>query len=217
MAGLSQTTAPSEEPVTLDEARQWCRVDSDDRTQDQVIEGLIVAARTLVEEKTGQQLVTASWQYVLDRFPYRVPGRTWQWPGDVWDRQNASWLEGLTVRLPRPPLQSVTSIQYIDTTGLTQTWPVANYIVDITTKPGRVMPVFGQIWPIVLVTPNAAIFNYVSGYGNRAAVPATFKLAVKLLLGHWWLNREAVGTVGQEIALAFETLIWAKWHGSYDL
>src|SRR5579859_786336 len=196
MAGLVQTTVPASEPLQTTEAKAWCRVDADDTTQDQVIEGLIVAARRFVETELKQQLVTASWQFVLDRFPYRVPGRTWQWPGDVWDRQNASWLEGLTVRLPRPPLQSITSIQYIDPTGTLQTWASVNYIVDTASRPGRVMPVFGQIFPITQVTPNAAIFNYVSGYGAPSAVPATIKLAMKLLISHWYTNREAVGNVG---------------------
>jgi uncharacterized phiE125 gp8 family phage protein len=36
------------------------------------------------------------------------------------------------------------------------------------------------------------------------------RAAIKLLVGHWYENREAVGTVGGPVALAVESLVWQK-------
>jgi len=226
MAGLIQTIPPTAEPVTLAEARTWVRIDADDTTQDGPLTGLITAARQKVEIDLNQQLVSATWLYMLDRFPYLVPGRTWQWPGDVWDRQNASWLEGLTVRMPRPPLQQVTQIQYLDTSGTLQTLASTAYLVDTVTRPGRVMPPFGQIWPVTQVTQNGAQFTYQAGYGPVTTVAASISSGQQTitpanmtgiflnttLLVEPGANQEIVGVTA--VTATTFTATFAKAHGA---
>lgn len=165
MAGLVRMVEPTGEPLALGEVKQWLRVDSDDTTQDDLILDLIATAREYAEEVNRQQLITATWFMTNDRFPYRMPGQTFQWPGDVWDRQNASWLEGLTVRPPRPPLQVVTQIQYIDPQGVLQTMDLTTITVDTVSKPGRLMPIPYNIWPVTLTRHNAVQITYQAGYG----------------------------------------------------
>lgn len=172
MSGLIQTVGPAGEPLDLATTKAYLRVDADDTTQDGIIQELIGDAREYVERWSSQQMLTATWVLTLDRFPYRQPGVTWQWPGEVWDRQNASWLEGLTIRLPRPPLQAIQQITYIDPTGTTQVVPTANYLVDNQSYPGRIMPPFGQIWPITLVVVNAVQVTYQAGYGPYTTIAA---------------------------------------------
>jgi hypothetical protein len=48
--------------------------------------------------------------------------------------------------------------------------------------------------------------NPVGGFSDVEGLRA----AIKLLVGHWYENREAVGTVGAEVALAVESLIWQR-------
>jgi uncharacterized phiE125 gp8 family phage protein len=55
---------PGEEPVTLAEAKAWCRIDAGD--EDALVEALIAAARLHVESATGRALVEQSWRLVLD-------------------------------------------------------------------------------------------------------------------------------------------------------
>ncbi len=67
MAGLVLFTAPATEPVTTAEAKTHLRVDTSD--DDTLIGTLITVARRRVENDSRHQLVTATWDYTLDRFP----------------------------------------------------------------------------------------------------------------------------------------------------
>ena len=61
---------PGEDPVTLAEAKAFCRIDSSD--EDALVEALIAAARLQVESLTGRALVTQSWRLTLDCAPRLV-------------------------------------------------------------------------------------------------------------------------------------------------
>lgn len=162
------TTAPSIEPVTLTEAKEHLGFDSD--AANSTISGMIVAARRKVEELEWRSLITQTITLELDGFP------------------SASG----AVYLPRPPLQSITSIQYVDADGETQTLAAADYDVDTTSEPGRVKPSYGNTWPVTREQMNAVTIVYVAGYGDdRADVPADTRAAIKLLMAHLWTNREA--------------------------
>jgi len=55
---------PGEEPVTLADAKTWCRIDTDD--DDALVTALIAAARLEVESFTSRALVTQSWRLSLE-------------------------------------------------------------------------------------------------------------------------------------------------------
>ena len=70
------------------------------------IQRLIQAATAKAEELCWRQLITATWVAKCDRWPAT----------ELW--------------LPKPPLQSVNSIQYVDAAGDTQTLDTSVYDVD---------------------------------------------------------------------------------------
>ena len=109
---LVQTAAPSVEPVTTTNQKDWMRVDGSD--EDTIIGNLAAASRAYVEMSTNRQMITATWVYKFDTFPQ----------GDL--------------VLPISPLQSVTSITYVDTAGATQTWSNSLYTVDCSRVRGRI-------------------------------------------------------------------------------
>lgn len=172
---------PIAEPVTLAEAkRQVRRVDVDD---DDTYLGtmLIPAVRERGEQATRRQFITATWDLRIDhRFPCEIV-------------------------IPRPPLQSVTSITYVDTAGVTQTLAADQYQVDAPSGPqaqrGRIRPVYGVIWPITRCQMNAVTVRFVAGYGDDdSATPPRLKLAMLLDLGTLYENREDA-VVGQGFAI----------------
>jgi len=110
------------------------------------------------------------------------------------------------IELPMPPLQSVTSLKYIDDAGVEQTMPTADYVVDAQHMIGRIRPAHGTQWPSTLDDEGAVRITFVAGYGAAGAVPQPIKQAILLLVGHWWINREAVGEAGGPHALAVEAL-----------
>lgn len=183
--GLSQTTAPTEEPITVDDAKLHCRIDED--ADNLEIARLIRAARELVESETSRQLATATYTLKLDRFP----------------------CGGRPIRPPRPPLQSVTSITYLDSGGVSTTWDSSNYIVDTSVEPGRISLAYNAFYPTYRIQSFPITIVYVAGYGAATAVPEGIKHAMRLLIGNWYENRESSisGTIIGEVPLAFERLL----------
>lgn len=193
MFGLTVVTAPTEEPLTLEEAKAQLRFPFEH--EDQLIGSLITAARVYCETVTGKAFLTQTLRLTRDTFP--------------------SYCEGYEFRLPKPPLQSVSSIQYTDVDGATQTVSASSYVVDATT--GRVALAYGYDWPTDAIEQIAAVkVNYVAGYGAASAVPKTIKQSMLLLIAHWFANREAVltGTISKDIEFSLTALLASEWSGA---
>lgn len=184
---LSPITPAASKPVSLAEAKAHLRYMRTD--QDALIEGLIGSATEHLEGRNGilgRALVTQTWEVRLDCFPSRHRGR---------------------IELPMPPLQSVTSVKYIDTAGVERTLTSGtDYVTDAQHMIGRIRPAYGKTWPHTIDDEGAVRITFVAGYGDAAAVPNGIRQAILLLVGHWWLNREAVGQAGGPHALAVEAL-----------
>lgn len=202
--GLTQTVAPTAEPVTLDELKTHMRVahsiDDDD------IAGYGRAAREYVELTAAQQLVTATFRVTLDEFPY----------GNQ-DKWNPPQRRGGIIRLPKPPLQQVLDLYYVDTNGVTQLLDPSQYQVSKARMPGRLAPARFLVWPIAdPQTMDAIWIDFVAGYGDPTQVPQRAKDAIKRLATHLYDNRElATETALKRIPVGLQTEISSLWHGEY--
>ena len=110
-----------------------------------------------------------------------------------------------------PPLQSVTSITYYDDDGYGTVFASSDYIVDTDSTPGQIVLKNSASWPSFTPLEIGAVrIRFVCGYGLAVAVPEQFRQAIKLLVGHWYENREAIATSGavpKEVPLAVESLL----------
>lgn len=174
MPALVNLTPPAAEPISLSEAKLHLRVEH--TTDDTLITALIVAARQQAELLTRRQMISSTWRYSLDYWP-------------------ASGI----IEPPRPALISVQSLKYLDADGVLQTVDSADYTVDIASEPGRIVPVWGEVWPSARLDVNAVRIEYTAGYANAAAVPQSVKAWMLLAIGTWYAQREAVftGTVSE--------------------
>ena len=184
---IQLVTPPTEEPVSLLEAKLHLRVDFDE--DDMLIASLITAARQAAETLTGRQLTTARWKQVLDCFPgpslMGVPaGQTFTLPGHA-------------ILLAKAPVQSVVSINYLDMASVNQTMPALTSTVDAACEPARITPVFGQIWPICLPQIGAVSVTFDAGYGTASQVPEGIKSWIKLRLGSLYAHREEVAALSR--------------------
>lgn len=174
------------DPVTLAEAKAWAKVEISD--DDDLITALITTATTWMERATNRKFIDAA---------------------DLVERFDRFFNE---MQLPLSPLDSVTTVQYIDSNGDLQTLSNTVYDVDTSVEPGVVRLGFNQVWPITRTTPNAVIITYKVGYGATAAdTPEELKSAIKMLVAHWYEHREAA-TDGREvktIPFAVESVIWS--------
>jgi uncharacterized phiE125 gp8 family phage protein len=195
---LSLVTAPATEPLTLAEVRAHLRVTVAD--EDDLLASLIVAAREYAETFTHRAFLAQTWDLQLDGFPQCFS--TLDGAGSIW--------------VPKAPLVSVTSLSYVDTAGVTQVWPASNFTVDAPVgpkaRPGRLTPAYAVYYPVTRRVPNAVTVRFVAGYGTAAAaVPASIKAAMKLLIGNWWINRDAAALVrasADVLPFGVDALLW---------
>lgn len=108
------------------------------------------------------------------------------------------------IRLPQPPLVSVTSVTYLDTDGDEQTLSASKYAVHIDRGPGYIRLKPDQAWPGTQSGVDDAVrVRFVAGY---ASVPAGLRHAILLHVGHLYLNREATGDANQVLPMAWKAL-----------
>jgi uncharacterized phiE125 gp8 family phage protein len=186
---MTLVTAAAIEPVTLAEAKDQLRVDITD--DDVLIAGLIVVAREFAEAITRRALITQTWDYIMDAFP-----------------------AGDRLALPLAPLQSVTSITYVDDEDASDTVSSADYQVDTDSEPGRIVLKSTATWPsVTLRAANGVTVRFVAGYGDDVEdVPQKIRQAMLLMVGHWYENREDTVGVGnvQRIPMGAEWLLWPE-------
>lgn len=180
---LTRYSGPAKEPVDLDEAKDHLRVStSDDNSK---ITGYITAARKFVEDQLGRALITQTWDFWEDEFPYGYRA----------------------LKLPRAPLQSVTSITYIDSDGTEQTVSDSIYTVDADSDPGRVYLAYNQTWPTPRYQEKAIKIRYVAGYGDDPDdIPGPIIEAIKLqiqILYEQPINYEKAGLEDARDALLY--------------
>ena len=166
----TQLLPPTEEPVTLAEIKDHLRVSG--TAEDSLLTLYAQMAREAVENECWRALLPQTWVLYLT-----------SWPTD-----------GI-IALPRPPLQSVTSVVYTDEAGAAHTFAAANYRVDTASEPGRIVLAPDAAWPSdALDTGNPIAVTFVAGYADASAVPGMAKAAILLQIGEIYANREAAIT-----------------------
>lgn len=186
---LRRVTDAAVEPVSVAEAKQQANYEDDD--QDQNFAVFVKAAREMYERDTQRALLTQSWQLSLDCFPDDV------------------------IELRRCPVSAVTSITYLDDAGASQTLSTDIYQVDVHNEPARITRKYNKTWPSTYPQAGAVTVSFTVGYGSTVeSVPATAKMAIRLLAAHWFNNREAVGNFGDIAMLSYGSLVDSlRWSG----
>ncbi len=193
---LQHIDHPSEEPVTLQEAKAHLRVD--DPEQDQWITEAIAAAREFCETFQGRAYVTQRLALSLERWPC-----------------------GRSIYLPRPPLQSVEAVTYTLADGTVQTFDSALYVVDTAAEPGAIHLRPSVSWPAEHLGAGLPVrVEFTAGYGTASAVPLRAVQAILLLVGHWYESRETVvvGMISRELEFTVQALLWQEraWYAGPD-
>lgn len=168
--------APNAEPVSISEAKTYCRIDSGSE-DDPLVLSFITAARQAAEQELHRYLITQTLDAYFDAFP--------DYDDDY--------------QILLPPLQSVTSITYVDTNGATQTLATNQYSVDSKSQPARITPAYGVSWPSTRNQNNAVIVRFVAGYGVASAVPQCVKNWMLMRIHTLWDNRAHI-VVGANIS-----------------
>jgi uncharacterized phiE125 gp8 family phage protein len=160
---------PESEPVALYDVKDHLAIDASDF--DDLLVGYIASVRAYLDGRDGilgRALVTQTWDLRLPCFP-------------------------AVIELPLPPLQSVTSISYVDANGDTQTLSPSGYQVSGIGGSQRacIAPAYGTRWPVTRDVPEAITVRFVAGYPDDG-VPPAIKQAIMEMVADLWANRETV-------------------------
>lgn len=188
---------PTIEPVTLADAKNHLRVDFNE--DNALILALISSVRQQAEQICRRTLLTQTWLVTLDQFP--APGQnigSANWYGPQWGNSpgplttlNPNKSTGYEIYLPFSPLQSISSITYVNVDGQTQTLSPSAYKVDNISEPARVLPAYGTTFPATRNEINAVQITLTAGWTSAAQVPAPIKSWMLLRLGAMYENRES--------------------------
>ena len=165
----TRTVDPRIEPIALAEAKAQCRIERDVVDEDDLVIGYLRASRELCESITGRGFLTQTWKVVTD---------------DWWSH---------VLRLPMAaPLQSVSSVKYYDTNGTLQTLSSSLYVVDTVSEPGVLSWAPNISLPALYDRRGVVEVTYVVGWTTPEDVPSSIRHAIKLLVAHFYQNREGV-------------------------
>lgn len=161
---IQETTAAPVYPVTLGQAKDHLRLTDigGPHEHNGMIADLIIAATEDVEAHTGRALVQRSFEY----------------------RQNGF---SRVIELPRAPVQSVTSVKYLDTNGAEQTLATSVYDTDLVHEPSLITLAYGENWPSVRNTRGSVRVVFVAGYAldgtdYRKNIPKSIKQAILMIV-----------------------------------
>ncbi|MEF2549997.1 head-tail connector protein [Aurantimonas sp. A2-1-M11] len=154
----SITTAAEAEPVTVEEMKRQLYIDHTD--DDPMLTRLISAARDHAERYCGSRFATQTLTIKCDAF------------SDM-------------ARLPEGPIQSITSIEYVDTDGADQTLSTDVYEVRADGLDTAIVRKHAQQWP----TPQHGSRITVTAVVGYATVPPAVKHAIILFVSDSYETR----------------------------
>ena len=167
---LTIVTEPATEPLTLAEIEEHLRLsETSTGSEDALLLIFLTAARRYCELVQKHAYIEQTWNLVLDDFP-----------------------SARSIKIPRPPLMSVTHVKSYGAGGTAATMTAGRYYVDTDSKPGRVVLGSGESWPSTPEQPASGVeVQFVAGYGSVATlVPGEVKQAIQLVIGHMYERRE---------------------------
>lgn len=168
------------EPILLSAAKAHLRLT--DASEDAYISELIPAARRYVENRSGIILVRRS--FVERNLP----------------------MFG-AIQLSKGPIKSITEVAYKSSAAVDTTYAGARFFAGSSV----IFPALGGTWPAIYAGEKFSI-TYVAGLSQAELADDEYSglvHAMKLLLGHWFANRESVaGTDGasSEVPMATNAL-----------
>ncbi|MGR3605322.1 head-tail connector protein [Sulfitobacter sp.] len=182
---LTRTVDPAELPVSLEEAKQYCRIEHDD--ENFLIESLIAAAVDYLDGPSGilgRAIIAQQWLLELDAWPNRLA-------------------------VPIEPVTSVT-VRYIDELGAETDVPESQLVLTDVPSARTVLEwIDGFQAPLLSDKRYPVKITITSGFGAAANVPEGIKVAIKMMVGHWYDNRETVvlGMSVAELPMAVNALL----------
>lgn len=178
-------TAPSFEPLSVADVSEYLRLD-DSPTDTLLISSLITAARQHLENYLNRYIAEQTVELAL-----------------------TGWKDKIDLSAP---VQSVTSVKYLDENGVQQTLNPNQYIVDTYSEPAAIYPAYDVTYPNLYDQENNVKIRYVVGFTSGGSpdtnpLPDPLKFAMMLIIGDLYANREAGGEKAYQVNPTVQNLL----------
>ena len=178
-------TAPSFEPLSVADVSEYLRLD-DSPTDTLLISSLITAARQLLENYLNRFIAEQTVELAL-----------------------TGWKDKIDLSAP---VQSVTSVKYLDENGAEQTLNPNQYLVDTYSEPAAIYPAHDVTYPNLYDQENNVKIRYVVGFTSGGSpdtnpLPDPLKFAMMLIIGDLYANREAGGEKAYQVNPTVQNLL----------
>ena len=178
-------TAPTFEPLSVADVSEYLRLD-DSPKDTLLISALITAARQLLEIYLNRFIAEQTVELAL-----------------------TGWKDKIELSAP---LQSVTSIKYLDENGAEQTLAANQYILDTYSEPAAIYPAYNVTFPNLYDQENNVKIRYVVGFTSGGSpdsnpLPDPLKFAMMLIIGDLYANREAGGEKAYQVNPTVQNLL----------
>jgi uncharacterized phiE125 gp8 family phage protein len=179
---LTVVQPPAVEPVSLADAKAFCRIDTP--YDDALVESLIITSRLQIETALGLALISQTLR-----------------------RSVGHWPDCGTIEFRVRPVQSIGSVTVVGASGAVEPLDPSTYRGDLASPTPRV---------VLLVSPTAAFtalpgslaVSFVAGFGATPdTVPPPVRHALRLLIAHWYDNRDGAAVGGAAIPAAVSELL----------
>ncbi len=182
MAGIQITTAPTQEPLSLQEVKEYLRVE--DSTDERLLRPFIETARRIAEEHLGRSLMTQTLSMFVDAYD--------ELADPLWEgTRTGPYLNYYKnyINLPRSPVQSVTAVSTFDDSDNETTMAASKYYVDNVREPARIVLRQGETFPTALRVANAIKVVYVTGYTSAYTVPEPIRMGMMQHIAYLYEHR----------------------------
>lgn len=178
-------TAPSFEPLSVADVSEYLRLD-DSPTDTLLISSLITAARQHLENYLNRYIAEQTVELAL-----------------------TGWKDKIDLSAP---VQSVTSVKYLDENGVEQTLNPNQYLVDTYSEPAAIYPAHDVTYPNLYDQENNVKICYVVGFTSGGSpdtnpLPDPLKFAMMLIIGDLYANREAGGEKAYQVNPTVQNLL----------
>lgn len=177
-------TAPTALALTLDDAKSQLNIEPEFTQDDSLIESCIHAAAAFVEKRMQGALMAQTWEAQLIDFKS-------------------------TIELKKSNITDITAVKYYNLSNVDTTVNSSDYQKDLASVPARLIFNTGYAWPSVYDRFDAVRVTFSAGYASAAAVPYDLRMALKLLVTHFYENRspEIVGNIIVRFEMSVDKIV----------
>ena len=215
MAQLKILNPPTQKPVSLEEVKDYLRLDG--TAEDNLLNSLIDASTVAIENHIGQKIMAQDWVQYLDGWPKNAKPMWWDGTREL----AISELYGGSpeIQLLIGPLISVNEFNTYADDGVPILFAPQNYIVDTVGPYGRIVLPLGGVWPTTILRQvNGIEIKFTAGIAQDPhQVPEPLKQGVLAMVAYLYEHRgdEVQVSMPREVGLMIANYRFVElgWNG----